>query len=832
MRWFAQVIGSANADTTPSVVVHFDSQRYLFNCGEGTQRLFVENGVRAIKIANIFLTRLRWECTGGVPGMILTVADAGVKRITFHAGPNATHFIAANRHFVARSAMSVRVNEYGTAGEEDVFFRDENMTVHAVPIVDDGQAAHMLGSSSDYDSGNDTKVAPNFAKGHGAKRKRELRSDSGSETSEASSSADADPMEIRRQLVTMMFPGLEKKTALAYQVEAARKMFASQLPRTRPSNVALCFIGQGHKVPGRFDPKAAKALGLKPGPLFAELKNGKSITAPDGSVVRPEQVLGPSRSGAIFIVVDCPSPEYISSLIAAEKLQTQRAARGDDAPRCIFHMLGEGVLEDPRFQAWMAGFSDTTQHIVAARDYTADVMQYQKSAQCQLKLNKLDADIFPISYHRNEAALSLAKTLPGMKNVCEAETGLICMMEPKPGLDRQEVRPREDFSVTGRLAAEIDADQVFCAAIKEAHASVASKLNEHANDATPGGDIMITTLGTGSAVPSKYRNVSATFLTIPDVGTVFLDAGEGTYGQLYRHLGPEGSAQRMSVEECLRQLRCIFVSHLHADHHLGVIRLLLHWQQVRDLDIMALGDDADHQPLYIIAPSRFRTWLHEYNGVERLHLSKIRFICATDLLYNRESPRAFAREHIDGLNEMLGTDAVRTTNVIHCPMAYGISIEHRQGWKVVYSGDTRPCNSLVEMGKDATLLIHEATLEDDMIKEAIEKKHSTTAEAVQIGQRMGARSVLLTHFSQRYPRVPPLNDSAQRTGVAFDMMSVRIRDLWKVPLLLPGVRALFPEDDEEAVAAASEGAASDNEALLPQGQRKQKGSSDRKKSKT
>jgi ribonuclease Z len=68
-------------------------------------------------------------------------------------------------------------------------------------------------------------------------------------------------------------------------------------------------------------------------------------------------------------------------------------------------------------------------------------------------------------------------------------------------------------------------------------------------------------------------------------------------------------------------------------------------------------------------------------------------------------------------------------------MAYGISIEHQQGWKLVYSGDTRPCDNLVEMGKDATLLIHEATLEDDMIKEAIEKRHSTTAEAVEIGKR-------------------------------------------------------------------------------------------------
>jgi ribonuclease Z len=130
MRWLAQVVGAANLDTTPSIIIHFDSQRYLFNCGEGTQRLFVENGVRANKITNVFLTRINWDCIGGVPGkfrlptiaykhvvltilspffcyiiiigMILTLADAGVRRLHFHGGPNLTHFMAANRHFVAR----------------------------------------------------------------------------------------------------------------------------------------------------------------------------------------------------------------------------------------------------------------------------------------------------------------------------------------------------------------------------------------------------------------------------------------------------------------------------------------------------------------------------------------------------------------------------------------------------------------------------------------------------------------------------------------------------------------------------------------------------------
>lgn len=54
-----------------------------------------------------------------------------------------------------------------------------------------------------------------------------------------------------------------------------------------------------------------------------------------------------------------------------------------------------------------------------------------------------------------------------------------------------------------------------------------------------------------------------------------LDAGEGTYGQMMRRYGPG------YVDEELSKIRCIFVSHLHADHHLGVIQLIKKWDIVR-----------------------------------------------------------------------------------------------------------------------------------------------------------------------------------------------------------------------------------------------------------
>lgn len=55
----------------------------------------------------------------------------------------------------------------------------------------------------------------------------------------------------------------------------------------------------------------------------------------------------------------------------------------------------------------------------------------------------------------------------------------------------------------------------------------------------------------------------------------------------------------------------------------------------------------------------------------------------------------------------------------------------------------------------------QATFEDELVGEAIAKRHSTTGEAVDIGQRAGAYRTILTHFSQRYAKLPVIDDSFQ-----------------------------------------------------------------------
>lgn len=43
--------------------------------------------------------------------------------------------------------------------------------------------------------------------------------------------------------------------------------------------------------------------------------------------------------------------------------------------------------------------------------------------------------------------------------------------------------------------------------------------------------------------------------------------------------------------------------------------------------------------------------------------------------------------------------------VVHCADAWGLVLHHSSGWRLVYSGDTRPCDALVREGIGATLLV-------------------------------------------------------------------------------------------------------------------------------
>ncbi|XP_034062121.1 zinc phosphodiesterase ELAC protein 2-like, partial [Gymnodraco acuticeps] len=167
----------------------------------------------------------------------------------------------------------------------------------------------------------------------------------------------------------------------------------------------------------------------------------------------------------------------------------------------------------------------------------------------------------------------------------------------------------------------------------------------------------------------------------------------------------------------------------------------------------------------------------------------------TDLCAGAEIPKQRVKSFIQALLRKNDLDNFQTCTVHHCKNSFACSFTHTSGWKLAFSGDTMPCNAFVQTGKDATLLIHEATLEDGMEEEAVDKKHSTTSQAIGIGMRMNAEFIMLNHFSQRYAKIPLFSeDFDDRVGISFDHMRMRFEDFKILPRLIPALKTLFAED--------------------------------------
>lgn len=82
---------------------------------------------------------------------------------------------------------------------------------------------------------------------------------------------------------------------------------------------------------------------------------------------------------------------------------------------------------------------------------------------------------------------------------------------------------------------------------------------------------------------------------------MIMDCGEGTYGQLVRHFGTE------EADEILASTIAIYVSHLHADHHIGSINLLKRRREaVNKLN-------ARYKKVYFLAPRQISFWFYNYH---------------------------------------------------------------------------------------------------------------------------------------------------------------------------------------------------------------------------
>jgi ribonuclease Z len=111
--------------------------------------------------------------------------------------------------------------------------------------------------------------------------------------------------------------------------------------------------------------------------------------------------------------------------------------------------------------------------------------------------------------------------------------------------------------------------------------------------------------------------------------------------------------------------------------------------------------------------------------------------------------------------------------------------------KIVYSGDTRPCQSLREASQGADILISEAMYTKEHKELADERGHSTAEAIAKLATEVGVRLLVLTHFSPRYFDGAPVLAEAK----AIFSNTILAQDLLTISLDKEGNSTITPPND-------------------------------------
>jgi ribonuclease Z len=316
-------------------------------------------------------------------------------------------------------------------------------------------------------------------------------------------------------------------------------------------------------------------------------------------------------------------------------------------------------------------------------------------------------------------------------------------------------------------------------------------------------------LGTSAAVPTRKRNLPSIILLYNGEQILF-DAGEDVQRRY------EDAGLKFNVP------LSIFISHMHGDHVIGLPGLLFHFTLIsRNQDVKIWGPPGIFSYLYLHRISTglrapFLRDIYEIYSEENklLHfdfqdrldqkpeeipfeeniifetsnymvksMSMAHSVPTTGFRF-QEKPRPgrFDPKLAKQFNIPQGSlwkrmqmgETIIYKEKTYNPEKLGIVSPKRPGLIISYSADTKMCDQLKLIAKNADFFICEATFGDELKELAEEKSHMTASQAAEIAKESDVKQLVLTHISSRYIEGDTLLAEARsifpNTIVAHDLM--------------------------------------------------------------
>jgi len=313
-------------------------------------------------------------------------------------------------------------------------------------------------------------------------------------------------------------------------------------------------------------------------------------------------------------------------------------------------------------------------------------------------------------------------------------------------------------------------------------------------------DLDVIFLGTGGSVPSARRNTAAV-LVRRGGDRILFDCGEGTQRQMQRSIG-------------LVHVDAIFITHLHADHYLGLPGLIKSYEMQDREERLAIYGPPGLRTLFaslsrIIGRPRYGLELIELNRGEAVGFDDYEvepFDVAHRIVANGyalreddrpgrfdpEAARALGVEPGPAFGELQDGRAVPGRDgTVEPEQVMG---EDRPGRTVVITGDTEPCEETEHAAEGAELLVHDGSFAAAEADRAAETGHSTALGAAELAAAADVAMLALVHISSRH-FVPDILAEARTAFAAtvaprdFDLIEIPLPERGGPGLIADGARA-------------------------------------------